>query len=941
MGDENQPPGQVENPSAPVSDTPPQSAPALPGAHAIFDPETFFPAFDARLAGLTDTRNRRNQAVRLITKARTEAMADIETGFATHPRAARETVRAIATLTDAVITALHHVATRHLHPDPPDTESPPFAIIAVGGYGRGEMAPHSDVDLLFLTEGDPDPRSRQVIEAMLYMLWDMGLHLGHAVRTLAECITLAEEDFTIRTSLLEHRPVTGDAILAEELHQRLRHELFNQSIPEFIEAKLDERTQRHIRQGGQRYMLEPNIKEGKGGLRDLQTLYWIAKYIHDVQRAVELVDLGVFTREEHLAFWQAEDFLWAIRCHLHLATGRPVEKLTFDLQPEIAARMGYHDHAGRRAVEHFMQDYFRHATRVGEITRVFLTDLEARHLRKAPVIERLLSRAAQLSPGFVTRNGRLAIGDEDSFLQDPLNLLRLFDEALRTELLIHPAVMRLVDANLHLIDDRMRHDPDAAALFLGLLTRHDQPERALLRMNELGVLAAFIPEFEAITAMMQFNHYHHYTVDEHLIQCIAALARIKRGEAEDEVPITTRILAAGHIDQEILSMAVLLHDIGKGRPEDHSILGARLARRICTRLGMAPEAVETVVWLVRNHLLMSDVAQKRDIGDPRTLRDFASEVGTRERLDLLTVLTVCDIRGVGPGVWNNWKAMLLRQLHTETLRILDEGLPESDRTEREEQGDTARAALGRTLATQGWDKPAIRAELARHDDDYWTGLQPEAHAVLAHLIADLPEGGMRIDLHPAPDHDATRLACVMGWQPAVFARMAGALTMIGANVVDARAHTSRDGLALLVFWVQDSRGRPYPPDHLPRLRATLENPATPPRQTAPRPVADRSHVFSFPTRVSFDNHGSDRHTIIEVDTGDRPGLLYDLTRTLTDADIQIVSARIATFGAQVVDSFYVKDMEGEKLTDSERLIQLESALQHAIHRGRSDYLDAY
>ncbi|MDM7255327.1 MAG: [protein-PII] uridylyltransferase, partial [Paracoccus sp. (in: a-proteobacteria)] len=852
----------------------------------MFDPASFLPLLDRALDGLSEPKELRAATVALLAQARASAMSDIEAGLASHPRAARETVRAIASLTDGLVIAIHHVATTHLHPLPNPTEAERIAVLAVGGYGRAEMAPQSDVDLLFLTPWKITGWAESVVESMLYMLWDLKLTVGHATRSLDDCLRLGAGDMTIRTSLLEHRHVTGHAPLAEILRERLWSELFDRTIPEFIEAKLDERTARHKRQGGQRYVLEPNVKEGKGGLRDLQTLYWIAKYIHRVDRAVELVDLGFFTRDEHRTFWQAEDFLWAARCHMHLITRRETDQLTFDLQVEVARRMGYEDTPGRRGVEYFMQDYFRHATRVGELTRVFLTALEARHVRKAPMLERFFRRRRRLPAMFGDDMGRLAVTDPAAFLADPVNLLRLFEMGLRTGMLIHPEAMRLVSQNLDLIDDRMRADPEATRIFLDLLLKHGNPERALRRMNELGVLAAFIPEFEPIVAMMQFNVYHHYTVDEHTIQCIAALAEIERGEQAEDLPLVTSIMKAG-VNRRVIYLAVFLHDIGKGRSEDHSILGARIARKLCPRLGFSAEETETVEWLVRNHLLMSDVAQKRDISDPRTLRDFAKAVKSRRRLDLLTVLTVCDIRGVGPGTWNNWKAMLIRRLHAETAQVLESGL---EAINRDQRATDAKRSLRHLLSARGWEPKAIRTETARHYANYWQGLPTETHAVFAGLLAGITDDEIRIDLHPDTDRDATRAAFALADHPGIFSRLAGALALVGANVVDARTYTSKDGYATAVFWVQDADGHPYAADRLPRLRKTIER-TLKGEVVAREALADRDKVkkrdreFRFPTHVTFDNEGSDIYTIIEVDTRDRPGLLFDLTRTLAQNHI--------------------------------------------------------
>ncbi|MBA3908308.1 MAG: [protein-PII] uridylyltransferase [Rhodobacter sp.] len=890
------------------------------------------------LSSADDARAARAVVVRHLQAAKAEANAGFEMAFLTNPRSARRLVTAQAALTDVLVQVALAAALK-LHPLPNPTEAERIAVLGVGGYGRAEMAPQSDVDLLFLTPWKITPWAESVIETMLYMLWDLKLKVGHSSRTVKDCLRLGREDVTIRTALLEHRFVCGYAPLATELADRLWAELFKNSGPEFIEAKLAERAERHKRQGGQRYVLEPNVKEGKGGLRDLQTLYWIGKYMHRVPSAEGLVGAGLLSREEFDSFARAEDFLWAVRCHLHYATGRANDTLTFDLQVEVAARMGYRDSGGRRAVEHFMQDYFRLATRVGELTRIFLTELEARHAKREASLFGIFKRTKKVRPGYKLVQGRIDVIDPPAFLADKLNLLRVFEEALRTGYLLHPNVMRLLASNLDLIDEEMRDDPEARRIFLDLLLKHGNPERSLRRMNELGVLAAFIPEFEPIVAMMQFNVYHHYTVDEHIIQTISCLAQIERGELIEELPVASGILKEG-VNRRIIYVALLLHDIGKGRPEDHSILGAQLARRICPRLGLEPEECETVEWLVRYHLLMSDMAQKRDVGDPRTVRDFAKAVKTKKRLDLLTVLTVCDIRGVGPGTWNNWKAMLIRQLYKLTADALEGGL---ETVNRENRKDDARLALRTRL--EGWEKAAVDHETSRHYGPYWQGLSTETHLVFAGLLQGLADDEIRIDLHPDPDRDATRACFALADHPGIFSRLAGALALVGANVVDARTYTSKDGYATAVFWVQDIEGKPYEVSRLPRLRGMIDK-TLKGEVLAREALKDRDKLkkrereFRFPTHITFDNEGSDIYTIIEVDTRDRPGLLYDLTRTLANNNIYIASAVIATYGAQVVDSFYVKDMFGLKLHQKHKQEALDRKLRTAISEGAERARDA-
>ncbi|MBL4811031.1 MAG: [protein-PII] uridylyltransferase [Rhodobacteraceae bacterium] len=903
----------------------------LPAAD-IFDTVAVDAAMADALRGATSPMEIRSAVVAVLTDARQRGNDAIEAAFAARPRAARAVIRSYAWLTDHLVRAVYYVALSKLHPLPNPTKAERLALMAVGGYGRGEMAPHSDVDLLFLTPYKTTPWAESIIESMLYMLWDLKLKVGHASRSTKDCITLAGEDYTIRTSLLEIRLIEGDAALGEELVERLWKELFSTTAADFIDAKLEERAARHRKQGGQRYVVEPNVKEGKGGLRDLQSLYWIGKYVYRVRNAAELAAHGVFTDEDYDGFARAEDYLWTVRCHLHLLAKRASDLLTFDMQVEVAARMGYADGGGRRAVEHFMQDYFRHATRVGELTRIFLTAQEANFTKPAPRLRRLFSRRRSVKPPYVMRQNRLAIGDEEAFLADKLNILRLFEVALKTGLLIHPDAMRLLSHNLKMIDADMRQSKDAAKVFFDVLLKHGNPERALRRMNELGVLAAYIPEFAPIVAMVQYNMYHHYTVDEHTIQCISHLAMIEREELTEELPIASHILKSG-INRKVLYAALLLHDIGKGREEDHSVLGAKITRKIAPRLHLTKKEAETAEWLVRNHLMMSDTAQKRDISEPRTVRDFAKRVQTKERLDLLTVLTVCDIRGVGPGTWNNWKAVLIRQLYGATAAALSSGMEDLSRENRE-----AEAKRSLRAALPDWTPKELRAETARHYGPYWQGLPVATHVIFANLLRKLDKSDISFDLHPDIDRDATRACFAVVDHPGFFSRVTGALALVGANIVDARSYTTKDGYATAVFWVQDADGAPYEKSRLKRLTnmimRTLKGEVLTSTAMKDRDkIKKRERAFKVPTSITFDNEGSEIFTIIEVDTRDRPGLLFDLTRKLAGMNVYISSAVIATYGEQAVDTFYVKDMFGLKFHSQARLDALERNLRSAIETG--------
>ena len=914
----------------------PRAAPTAPAAlHFPSAAADASAEIEAMLAALPEDASPRGAVTAFLRARLARGREEIAARLRDAPRRSPEVTEAYAELADmAVRGALHAARLRHPQ-DGPGAQggaSERLAVVAVGGYGRGEMAPHSDIDLLFLTHKAITPWAERVIEEALYVLWDIKLKVGHSSRTVKDCLTLARSDSTIRTALMEQRLVDGDAALAADLEKRLRREVFRGTEREFVESKLAERDQRLKKNGGQRYVTEPNVKEGKGGLRDLQSLYWIAKYVYAVRDEADLVAKGLFSKAEFATFESARGFLWAVRCHMHLAAGRAVEQLTFDLQAEVAARMGYSDRAGRRAVEHFMQDYFRQANAVGELTRILLTKLEADHIKPEPMLQGLFKRRRKVRAGFKVRQNRLDIDGPQTFADDPLDILRLFEEGLRTGLLIHPDAMRAVQASLHLIDAAFRERPEARRIFLDTILKHGNPERALRRMSELGVLSAFVPEFEPITAMMQFNMYHAYTVDEHTIQCIAQLALIEKGELADALPVATSIMRGG-VNRRALYIALLLHDIGKGREEDHSILGARIARRVAPRLGLSKADSETVEWLVRNHLLMSDIAQKRDLSEPVTVRGFAKAVGTRERLDLLAVLTVCDIRGVGPSTWNNWKASLLRQLHAATAAALENGV---EVVTRQAQGAEARASLRASLP--GWTEAEIRSEFRRHAPPYWQNLPTLAHAIFARLLKDIPNDEIRMDLSPAGDRDATLALFAMADHPGIFSRLAGALALAGANVVDARSHTTRDGYATSAYWIQDAEGHPYDEERLPRLRRTIERTlageilAT--EALAPKDrIKKRESAFRVPTSVHFDNEASSIYTLVEVDTRDRPGLLHDLTRALAGANVYIASAVIVTYGEQAVDTFYIKDMFGLKFHARSRQEALEKRLRYAIEKG--------
>ncbi len=849
-----------------------------------------------------------------------------------------ETARLLSGVTDEVVTALWDFTTVHVFRARNPTEGERLALMAVGGYGRGTLAPYSDLDLLFVRPYKQTAHAESVIEFMLYALWDLGFKVGHASRTIEECVKLSKEDFTIRTSILEARRLAGDQKLAEDLVKRFQADVVKGTGAEFVAAKLAERDERHARAGASRYMVEPNIKEGKGGLRDLNTLFWIAQYLHPGQSIEKVMQLEMFERREVRAFIQAFDFLWAVRSHLHFATGRPEERLTFDLQPEIARRMGYGDRPDNPAVERFMRRYFLIAKEVGALTRVFAAKLEAEKVKSRPTgISRLLPRRRPKKkpldePGFHEVGGRLAI-DDGIFEADPVNLLRLFKIADERNLDLHPDAFTAATRCVPLITSAVRRDRHAAQVFLSILAHGRDPQRTLTLMTEAGVLGRYLPEFGRIVAQMQFNMYHSYTVDEHTLRAVGIIADIDAGRFAEDHPLSTSVMPL-IVDREALFLAMLLHDTGKGGAGGQEKAGARAARQACERLGLERSKIELVAWIVEHHLVMSDTAQKRDIADPRTVTDFAAIVETPERLRLLLVLTVADIRAVGPGVWNGWKGQLLRELYSATEAIFRGG-----------RGSDAAAAIRRYHENLAYDArvrvakadPAAEPWADAMEDAYFSAFSDAevlAHAALAARAQ--AKGGAAAEGRVRPDRNAAEVAVAAKDRRRLFVDLAGAITGAGANVLGARVFTSRAGQALDVFYLQDGAGAPYGEDNpraLARLIGDLEAAARGEEVVRePRRALDlgRAAAFSIEPAVMLDNDASETSTVVEASGRDRPGLLAALARTIADAGLSILSAHIDGYGERAVDAFYVTGPNGAKLSDARKGNALKTALLAAL-----------
>ncbi|HZB93897.1 MAG TPA: [protein-PII] uridylyltransferase [Stellaceae bacterium] len=843
-----------------------------------------------------------------------------------------EVVRSLSFLMDQLIRALYDFLLAHVYPLANPTAGEHMTVVAVGGYGRGELAPFSDIDLLFLLPYKPTPHTEQVVEYMLYTLWDLGLKVGQSTRSVEETLRQAEADLTVRTAVLEARYIWGDEKLFADLKRRFESQIIRRSAAEFVQAKLAERDERHQRLGDSRYVVEPNVKEGKGGLRDLQTLFWIAKYIYRVDDVEKLVEQGVLSAKEAHRFERAQNFLWTVRCYLHFLSERAEDRLTFDRQSEVGRRMRYTDHVGSRGVERFMKHYFLVAKDVGDLTRIFCAQLEIEQERRPRFTWKPWGLRKRALAGFAVDAGRLDVAKESAFRDDPVNLLRLFHVAQEHGLDIHPRALRLITRSLGLIDARLRADPEANRLFLEMLTSDKEPEITLRRLNEAGVFGRFVPDFGRVVAQMQYDMYHVYTVDEHTIFAIGILGKIEAGELKQELPLASDIVHT--IDsRRALYVAVLLHDIAKGRGGDHSELGAQVAERLGPRLGLSVEETETVAWLVRFHLLMSNTAFKRDIDDPQTIRDFAARVQSPERLKLLLVLTAADIRAVGPKVWNGWKATLLRELYHRAIEEMSGGLATDGRDQRIAAAQKAVKEL-----LPDFSPAEFESYIAKGYPSYWLSFDAQTQARHARLMreAERSNAPLTVDTRVDARRAVTDVTLYTADHAGLFSRIAGALALSGANIVDAKILTLSSGMALDTFTVQDQSGGAFDrPDKLAKLAVLFENVLAgkvKPHLELMKPgaIQSRTRVFTVPPRVLIDNKASLTHTVIEVNGRDRPGLLFELTRALTGLNLQISTAKISTYGEKVVDVFYVKDLFGHKVEHERRLRDIRERLTEVL-----------
>ena len=835
-------------------------------------------------------------------------------------------------LTDEVIHLLYDVVTEYIYHVPNPTKSEQLCLAAFGGYGRQEMAPYSDIDLLFILPYKKTAWSEQVVEYILYILWDMGLDVGHAVRNVDECIRLCGTDLIVKTSLLEMRYIWGKKQLFDELISLYDNKIVKGNAPEFTELKLDERDNRHKRLGDTRYVVEPNLKEGKGGLRDLHTLFWIAKFIYKVHKVSEVVKKGVFTAEEYREFRVAEEFLWAVRFHLHYFAVRAEERITFDVQKALSEKLGYADRPNMSGVERFMKHYFLTAKNVGDLTRIFCAYLEEKHKRKPPLRLSSFSFRSKFVDGFPLTGGRISIKNKKDLKDDPVKMIKIFNVAQKFGLDIHPNALRIIRQNLKLIKGRTRNNEKANALFLDILTFKGGPGFALRLMNEVGVLGRFIPDFGRVVAQMQYDMYHVYTVDEHTIRAIELTSEVERGTLAEEHPLANKIIHKV-LSRKVLYLSVFLHDIAKGRKGDHSKLGEEVAHKLCPRFGLSAAETETVAWLVRWHLLMTLSAFKRDLSDPKTISDFAVQVQSPERLRQLLVLTVVDIRAVGPKVWNGWKGQLLRDLYTRTEEYLLGGQVQY---ENKHHADGIKAEL-RTILKE-WSDEKFENYTARFHNTHWQAVSLEDHKRNAVMIdtADKDNNEFIVNIHTDEFKGISEVSIYTKDRSGLFSYLTGAIALSGASIQDARIFTTKDGMVLDTFIIQNAEGEVLKDkEKLVKLKQNIKNSLT--GKLKPREIFDRrrikkkrTDIFNVEPRVLIDNKASNSRTVIEINGRDRIGYLFDLSVVLIDLKMSINSAHIATYGERAITVFFVRDSFGHKVINDKKIAQIEKKLMNVL-----------
>ncbi|MGH7813997.1 MAG: [protein-PII] uridylyltransferase [Candidatus Binataceae bacterium] len=804
-----------------------------------------------------------------------------------------------------------------------------LAIVARGGYGRGELNPYSDVDLLFLHDYRRGPYEEIVTETILHALWDAGLTVGHGVRTAKDCVRIANEDLKEKTALLDARLLCGDANLYAALDQLLIANVLNRNQDKFFKAKLEESRTRHAQYGDSIYLLEPQIKDGEGGLRDLHTAMWLAKVKYKVHSIEELVQRAVISDREAAEIVAARSFLWRVRNSLHFIARRHFDQLTFEMQEKIEPMLGIASEPGQAAGSGLMRAYYQQAGAIhrfaeGLIARVTEHSPGGRFFRRKPV--------RTLRPGVIVQQDLLSVSDPDLFKNDPLNLIAIYADCQAQGVGLSGSAYQMVRDNLALIGETMRNDPRTGAALMEILAGRSRVAATLEAMHLSGVLGAIIPEFGNLYARVLHDLYHIYTVDRHSLAGVRELERLRAGEFKNPTPLLTEV--AREFDRmPLVFLTMLLHDIGKGHGHDHHERGAELAREVSRRLGLDAEEADLVVFLVRNHLVMSQGAQKGDLNDEATIAEFARLAGSIDRLKALYLLTYADMRAVAPKVYNNWRDMLLSELYMRALKMLEQG--DREAVDPARRLATVKAAVREQLAAAEGPAGEIESFLAEMPDRYFLTVPESDMALHFDLMRALPGQALVARVRHYPELEFSEFIAVTPDRPGLFSMIAGALTANSLNILSARIVTRTNGAAMDVFRVSHPEGTgemAMEEERWLRVERDLERAITGEVNivdrvaAAHRTGASRKFVRHVPAEVTIDNRSSEQFTVIDVFTQDRIGLLFAITHTLFNFGLLIHFARISTNGGQALDVFYVSDRVGRKIEDLERMRELRAAL---------------
>ncbi len=809
-----------------------------------------------------------------------------------------------------------------------------FSLIAVGGYGRGELAPHSDLDILFLLPNkltkNYAKKIENVIQLILYILWDLGFLVGHSTRTINDCIEKSKSDLTICTSLLEKRFVYGNKEIYNLLNNEFKVFIDNAKTLDFVESKLEESDIRHKKFGGSRYVVEPNVKDGKGGLRDLHTLIWISKFAYKVDTISKLINIGALSKQEATSFSEAQRFLLSVRCHLHYRVKREDDRLAMDAQLEIAKSMNFKNTITHKDVERFMKRYFLAAKTVGNLTRIFCAAIETEFNKPLRLNFLSFKKKVDVSP-FTIEVGRLFSHKKEILTENPINIIKLFFISHDNNIDIHSKTLRLITSLRTLINSKVRQNLEANKMFLDILTSEKDSTRTLRLMNEANILGQFIPEFQKIVGLMQFDMYHSYTVDEHTIFTISNLHSLRNGKFKDFAPLTSSAILEIKSNRSLF-VAMLLHDIAKGKKGDHSKNGALIASTVCPRLGLNKDETKMVEWLVFNHLLMSKTAFRYELGDPKVIKNFAKHVRTIDRLNSLLSLTVADIKGVGPDVWNDWKGALIKELYIKTYDLLK---PNEEISEITEQLKTSKELLIRYLNNKGLNDTDIKTYCSKFYNNYWGTFNLLSVVNHYEIFTKMESVSKKLEIYLSNDSKlkATELLVITPDHHGLFSQISGIVASSGLDIVSAKIITRSDGYALDTFFLQNKKKKPISDINqrkklIETITKGLEGNFNIEKALNIKwnEIPARFRAVKAPIRVIVDNKTSDEYTILDIKCKNAPGVLYKITKVIMSLGLQINTANISTYGDRVVDIFYLKNAFGSKVDDKTTIEKVKNSI---------------